>query len=48
MKRAYGLEIPETLAETTTTEKCALVVYELNPLLGRHPVGKQGHHVQHD
>ncbi len=29
MKRAYGLEIPETLAETTTTEKCALVVYDM-------------------
>ncbi len=29
MKRAYGLEIPETLAETVVPERCALIVYDM-------------------
>ncbi len=29
MKRAYGLEIPETLAETVGPERCGLVVYDM-------------------
>ena len=29
MKRAYGLEIPETLAETALPHRCALVVYDM-------------------
>ena len=29
MKSAYGLEIPESLAETITPDKCALIVYDM-------------------
>ena len=29
MKRAYGLEIPETLAEIVTPQSCALIVYDM-------------------
>ena len=29
MKRAYGLEIPETLAETVVPDRCGLIVYDM-------------------
>ncbi len=29
MKRAYGLEIPETLAEIVAPQRCALIVYDM-------------------
>ena len=42
MKSAYGLEIPESLAEAVDPGRCALVVYDMQiGILGQLPQGQQ-------